>query len=90
MVKRLKSWLLTKNIIQLGSINLRELFSNNEVNVDDWDSVLNFMLENNFQIVISDSNVQYEIVELMVQLPDNSTIWENLVKGRRLLENLLL
>jgi len=74
----------------LGSINLRELFSNNEVNVDDWDSVLNFMLENNFQIVISDSNVQYEIVELMVQLPDNSTIWENLVKGRRLLENLLL
>ncbi len=74
----------------MGSINLRELFSNNEVNVDDWDSVLNFMLENNFQIVISDSNVQYEIVELMVQLPDNSTIWENLVKGRRLLENLLL
>lgn len=58
--------------------------------MDDWDSVLNFMLENNFQIVISDSNVQYEIVELMVQLPDNSTIWENLVKGRRLLENLLL
>ena len=71
------------------TIKLRELFSNNEVNVDDWDSVLNFMLENNFQIVISDSNVQYEIVELMVQLPDNSTIWENLVKGRRLLEDLL-
>lgn len=73
-----------------NTIKLGELFSNNEVNVDDWDSVLNFMLENNFQIVISDSNVQYEIVELMVQLPDNSTIWENLVKGRRLLENLLL
>ncbi len=90
MVKRLKNLSLIKNITQLGSINLRELFSNNEVNVDDWDSVLNFMLENNFQIVISDSNVQYEIVELMVQLPDNSTIWENLVKGRRLLENLLL
>lgn len=73
-----------------NTIKLGELFSNNEVNVDDWDSVLNFMLENNFQIVISDSNVQYEIVELMVQLPDNSTIWENLIKGRRLLENLLL
>lgn len=73
-----------------NTIKLGELFSNNEVNVDDWDSVLNFMLENNFQIVISDSNVQYEIVELMIQLPDNSTIWENLIKGRRLLENLLL
>ena len=73
-----------------NTIKLGELFSNNEVNVDDWGSVLNFMLENNFQIVISDSNVQYEIVELMVQLPDNSTIWENLIKGRRLLENLLL
>ena len=73
-----------------NTIKLGELFSNNEVNVDDWDSVLNFMLENNFQIVISDSNVQYEIVELMMELPDNSTIWENLVKGRKLLENLLL
>ena len=73
-----------------NTIKLGELFSNNEVNVDDWDSVLNFMLENNFQIVISDSNVQYEIVELMMELPDNSTIWENLIKGRRLLENLLL
>lgn len=60
-------------------IKIVELLSNKEVN-KDLESVLNFLLDNNYTYVISENNVEYYLSDLTVEFENGFTIWDNIVK----------